>query len=101
MNVSKAKPARSFTAIDLLIVLACIALLIAVFLPTNGGRLQGQKINCINNLKQIGLAFRTWSLDQSDKFPMQVSVTNGGTMELVDNGPVFVHFLVMSNELST
>jgi hypothetical protein len=32
---------------------------------------------------------------------MQVSVTNGGTMELVNGGTVFEHFLVMSNELST
>jgi len=32
---------------------------------------------------------------------MQVSVTNGGTMELVGSGQVFPHFQVMSNELST
>ena len=32
---------------------------------------------------------------------MQVPVTNGGTMEFVEGGPAFVHFLVMSNELST
>jgi prepilin-type processing-associated H-X9-DG protein len=31
---------------------------------------------------------------------MRVSITNGGTMEWA-NEPVFVHFLVMSNELST
>jgi len=32
---------------------------------------------------------------------MQVSVRDGGTMELVNSGVVFPHFLVMSNELST
>src|ERR1035441_3651077 len=32
---------------------------------------------------------------------MQVSVTNGGTMELVASGLVFPHFRVVSNELST
>ena len=32
---------------------------------------------------------------------MQVSVTNGGTMELVASGVVYPHFQVMSNELST
>jgi prepilin-type processing-associated H-X9-DG protein len=52
-------------------------------------------------LKQIGLAFRQWALDNDDKNPMQVSVTNGGTMELVGSGNVFPHFLVMSNELNT
>jgi hypothetical protein len=56
---------------------------------------------CSNNLKQIVLSFGVWALDNSDKYPMQVSVTNGGTMELVSSGSVFPHFLVMSNELST
>jgi len=32
---------------------------------------------------------------------MQVSVTNGGTMELVASGLIFPHFQVMCNELST
>jgi prepilin-type processing-associated H-X9-DG protein len=49
----------------------------------------------------VGLAFRQWSLDNGDKFPMQVSRTNWGTMEWVGNGPVYFHFLVMSNELNT
>jgi hypothetical protein len=52
-------------------------------------------------MKQIGLAFRTWELDHNDKFPMQVSVTNGGTLELSAEGPTCVHFQVISNELST
>jgi prepilin-type processing-associated H-X9-DG protein len=32
---------------------------------------------------------------------MQVSVTNGGTMELAASGVVFPHFQVLSNELNT
>ena len=52
-------------------------------------------------MKQIGLAFRTWALDNDDHFPMRVSVTNGGTLELVASGAVFPHFQIMSNELST
>ena len=32
---------------------------------------------------------------------MQVSVTGGGTMELVAGGAVYPHFQVLSNELST
>lgn len=40
-------------------------------------------------------------MDHGDKYPMQVSVTNGGTMELIGSGNVFVNFLVMSNELHT
>ena len=30
---------------------------------------KAQKINCINNLKQVGLAFRIWEGDNGDKYP--------------------------------
>jgi prepilin-type processing-associated H-X9-DG protein len=62
---------------------------------------KSQPINCPARLKQIGLAFLTWSLDNDSRLPMRVSVTNGGTMELVPSGGVYPHFQVMSNELST
>ena len=60
-------------------------------------------VMCVNNLKQVGLAYRVWEGDNNDKYPMMVSVTNGGTMELVNTDPEFVRdtFLSMSNELST
>jgi hypothetical protein len=60
----------------------------------------GCALNCFNNLKQIGLSFRTWALDNGDKYPMQVSVTNGGAMETIPLGWVYPQFQVMSNELS-
>jgi len=59
------------------------------------------RINCISNLKYIGLACRVWEGDNGDKYPMQVSVTNGGTMELIARGNVSAVFQAMSNELST
>jgi prepilin-type processing-associated H-X9-DG protein len=55
----------------------------------------------VSCLQQIGLAFRVWESDNSDKYPMGISVTNGGSMELVVTGNVVAIFLVMSNELST
>jgi hypothetical protein len=62
--------------------------------------------NCIANLKQIGLAYRIWEGDNNGKYPMQASVTNGGTRELFRGGSsfqnlAFLNYLVMSNELST
>ena len=55
----------------------------------------------MNNLKIVGLAFRTWDLDGGGYFPAKVSTNVGGVKELVGTGHVFIHFLVMSNELST
>jgi prepilin-type processing-associated H-X9-DG protein len=91
-----------FTVLELVITIVCLFVLAAISLPyITRSRVPHCRINCTNNLKQIGLAFRTWALDNGDKYPMSVSVTNGGTMELVSSGAVFPHFMVMSNELST
>jgi prepilin-type processing-associated H-X9-DG protein len=84
-------------------VIACLAAVLAVILLPALVKLKARssRIGCVNDMKQIAIAFRTWSLDNSDHFPMQVPVTNGGTMELVASGAVYTHFQVMSNELST
>ena len=68
---------------------------------------KAQHITCVNNLKQIGLAFRTWEIDHDGQFPFNVSTNAGGTMELCATGAdgfdsnAALHFQVMSNELST
>ena len=82
----------------LVLVLSFLALM---FLPPAHGPYRSSRLGCINNLKQIGLGFHIWASDNDSRFPMQVSVTNGGTMELSERGDVFPHFLVMSNELNT
>jgi hypothetical protein len=68
---------------------------------------QAQRISCMNNMKQIGLAFRVWAGDHNDRFPFNVPSSEGGTMELraegqdgFDRNPAQV-FQIMSNELAT
>jgi hypothetical protein len=64
-------------------------------------------VQCVNQLKLVGLAFRTWALDNGDHFPFNVSTKAGGTLELCARGKdgfdanAPIHFRVMSNELST
>src|SRR5712664_2441636 len=102
MKTSHACATSGFTLIELLLVVGAVLVLAGLILSAlAGSHVCGVRISCLTNLKQIGLSFRTWSLDHDDKYPAQVSVTNGGTMELVESGQAWVHFLVMSNELST
>ena len=59
------------------------------------------KIGCVNDLKEVGIAFRIWEGDNGDHFPMYVPVAIGGAQELIATGNVAGCFQVMSNELST
>jgi len=99
---SPGKSAHAFTIVELLLVLASLAIVAVIFLPALvRSRARSSKIGCVNCLKQVALSARTWAIDNDGHLPMQVSVTNGGTLELIDGGLVFPHFQVMSNELNT
>jgi prepilin-type processing-associated H-X9-DG protein len=93
---------KGFTLVALLVIIAVLALLAAMLLPAlAAAKKKAQRINCVNNLKQCGLAFRIWEGDNGDKYPMDVPTAKGGTMEFSTGADTFRHFQVMSNELST
>jgi len=93
---------RALTLTEVVVVVAVLVVLAALFLPAlAAAKRKSSKLNCSSNIKQIVIAFRLWEGDNNDKYPMAVSVTNGGAMELVATGNVAACFWVMSNELST
>jgi competence protein ComGC len=90
----------ALTLVEVLIVIAvtiCLAVLFLTGLVDT--KAKAQRINCVSNLKQIGIAFRLWEGNYNDKYPMQVSVTNGGAMEMIGAGNAYLLWQTMSNQL--
>ncbi len=100
--LSPSKHRRALTAVEVLVVVAVVALAIVILLPMfeRHAHTRSPRISCVGNLKQVGLAFRIYANDNNDLYPMAVLEADGGAKEAVERGEMFRIFEVMSNELS-
>lgn len=69
---------RKFTLIEMLVVIAIIAILLSVLLPgLNSARLAAKRIACAGNLKNVGSAMMCYMQDSDESFPITYSVSPG------------------------
>ncbi len=97
---------NGLTLVEVMVVLALVGILAFLLLPGLSRGHGSRRIPCLNNLKQVGLAFSLYAEDHEGRFPWMVSTnfhpTNtSGSGEFAKSSEVFRHFQAGSNELVT
>lgn len=73
---------NGFTLVELLVVIAIIAILAGLLLPAlSGAKQQARIVQCLSNLRQIGVGMNLYVDDNSDRFPPETVIET--------NKPVF------------
>jgi len=72
-------PRNGFTLIELLVVIAIIAILAGMLLPAMAkAKARSQGVQCMNNTRQMALAWRMYAEDNRDKIPSAYGWSGGG-----------------------
>ena len=90
--------APAFTLIDLLVVIAIIAILAALLLPAlTKSKAKAQGIMCMNNMRQLTLAWIQYAHDNNDRIPYASAKGSPGPPDPATGPYVWVTGLIDSN----
>jgi prepilin-type N-terminal cleavage/methylation domain-containing protein/prepilin-type processing-associated H-X9-DG protein len=113
MRLHKASADRcGFSLLELLCVIAVIAILAALLLPAlTKARDRAKQTQCAAQLKDIAVAFHSFAHDHNNQYPMQVPVAAGGSLGVAPRGSgirgpgdlvlAYRHFQALASELRT
>ncbi len=91
---------HAITRVELLCALAVLGLLMLVVLPALAhDRARASRIQCLNNLRQIGVGMALWGDDHGGEPPHHVWYADGGTRQHPLAANAWVHFSYISNGL--
>jgi len=80
---------KGFTLIELLVVIAIIGILAGFLLPAVMGALErAHRVECLNNLHQVGLSLINYSIDHDGAFPNLVDATGREVHAVADDGTI-------------
>ncbi len=88
---------QAFTLVELLVVILVIGLVAAMLLPAlSRERQKVRRMQCADNLKQVGFAFKVWSFDQAGK------ATNSSASNTIPAAaPASRYFQLMATQLGS
>lgn len=93
-----------FTQVELIVLVVIFSIIFGlIFFVYSKRSAAKQRIACVNNLKQIGIATRIYATDNQDRFPWQVPQGEGGSAEYIAVSRAteyWKHWQALSRELS-
>ena len=79
---------RAFTLVEFLVVISVVVILTSLLMPAlSQARRAGDRLRCLNNMRQIGAGLITYADDSNNRIPQSsyINVPNGTTPQLNDS----------------